>query len=123
MSHLLRAAAISLAIGSTTTAVLAGSYEFVPAPQTNLSLLYRLDKVTGELIACRYGLKEGAVGVTICYPSGEGATAQQPGEYQLVPSHNATEGGIFRVDLRNGGVSVCYLYKEDVGVVCTPWSR
>lgn len=96
----------------------AGAYEFLAAPQTNLNRIYRLDKATGEVGACQYGLKEGTIGVTICYPAGEGAGAQQPGEYALISSRHEQEAGVFRVDLRTGGVAICYVYNE--AVVCTP---
>lgn len=107
----------ALAAGAMSPA-LAGSYEFLAAPQTNLNRIYRLDKATGEVGACQYGLKEGTIGVTICYAPGEGATGQAPGEYGLIASRHEQEAGVFRVDLRNGGVSICYVYNE--AVVCTP---
>jgi hypothetical protein len=116
----------------------ASSYEFLAAPQINLSLVYRLDKVTGDVIACQYGhnpgktdIEPGAFGVTVCYRSGEGATKQDPGEYGLIATRHEQEGGVFRVDYRSGSLSICYLYfqKEKQGdheviadqyVVCTP---
>ena len=51
----------------------AANYEFLAAPATDLNRVYRLDRAAGEIGACQYGLKEGAVGVTLCYPPGEGA--------------------------------------------------
>jgi hypothetical protein len=114
------------------------SYEFLAAPQINLSLVYRLDKATGEIIACQYGhnpgrtdIEPGAFGVTVCYRSGEGAGRQEPGQYGLIATRHEQEGGVFRVDYRSGSLSICYLYfqKEKQGdrevisdqyVVCTP---
>jgi hypothetical protein len=96
----------------------AGSYDFVPAPQTDLNRLYRIDRVTGEVNSCQYGLKEGTVGVTLCFGAGEGAVAQVPGEYGLVSSRHEREGGVFRVNYRTGEMSVCYVFEEKV--VCTP---
>ena len=59
-----------------------GAYEFLAAPQINLSLVYRLDTLTGDVIACQFAhnpgradVGPGAFGVTACYRSGEGATA------------------------------------------------
>lgn len=46
----------------------AASYEFLAAPETDLNRVYRLDKATGEIGACQYGLSENTVGVTLCYP-------------------------------------------------------
>jgi hypothetical protein len=116
----------------------ASDYEFLAAPQINLSLVYRLDKLTGDVIACQYGhnpgktdIEPGAFGVTVCYRSGEGAAKQEPGEYGLIATRHEQEGGVFRVDYRSGSLSICYLYfqKEKQGdheaitdqyVVCTP---
>lgn len=92
---------------------------FAAAPQTDLNRIYRVDRYTGEVGACQYGIKDGTVGVTLCYPAGAGAGPQQGnGEYALMPSHHAREGGIFRVNLRTGDVSVCYVLSDHV--VCTP---
>jgi hypothetical protein len=68
--------------------------------------------------ACQYGIaKEGSVGVTLCYKPGEGATAQTPSEYTLLASHHEREAGIFRLDLRSGSVSICYVLNDQI--VCT----
>jgi hypothetical protein len=132
----LATAAASLA--SAATSAEASSYEFLAAPQINLSLVYRLDKLSGEVIACQYGhnpgktdIEPGAFGVTVCYRSGEGAGKQDPGDYGLIATRHEQEGGVFRVDYRSGSLSICYLYfqKEKQGerevitdqyVVCTP---
>ena len=98
--------------------LLAANYEFLAAPETDLNRVYRLDRATGEIGACQYGLKENSVGVTLCYPPGEGATAQQPSEYGLIASRHEREGGVFRVDLRTGTMSICYVLNDSV--VCTP---
>ena len=121
MTALLR---ISLALGATLLAfgsARAANFEFLAAPQTDLNRVYRLDRATGEVGACQYGLKEGTVGVTLCYPPGEGAGAQSPSEYSLIASRHEREGGVFRVDLRNGTMSICYVLNESV--VCTPGGR
>src|SRR5918993_5790955 len=97
---------------------LAASYDFVPAPQADLNRMYRIDKATGEVISCQYYLQEGTIGVTLCFGPGEGAGAQAPGEYGLVPSRHEREGGVFRVNFRTGEMSVCYVFDERV--VCTP---
>jgi hypothetical protein len=133
---LLAAAAASLAGASAGASEAA--YDFLAAPQINLSLVYRLDKTTGEVIACQYGhnpgkadIEPGAFGVTVCYRSGEGAGKQDPGQYGLIATRHEQEGGVFRVDYRSGSLSICYLYfqKEKQGerevitdqyVVCTP---
>jgi hypothetical protein len=94
------------------------AYEFVPAPQNDLNRLYRIDRVTGAVSSCQYGLKEDTVGVTLCFGPGEGAGAQPPGEYGLVASRHEREGGVFRVNRRTGEMSVCYVFEEKV--VCTP---
>jgi hypothetical protein len=87
-------------------ALAVANFEFMAAPQTDLNRVYRVDKSTGEVAACQYGLKEGTVGVTLCYPPGDGAGAQSPSEYGLVSSRHEREAGIFRVDLRTGAMSI-----------------
>ena len=100
------------------TAAVAAPYDFVPAPQTDLNRIYRIDRVTGEVSSCQYGLQEGTVGATLCFGAGEGAGAQSPGEYGLVASRHEREGGVFRVNYRTGEMSICYVFDERV--VCTP---
>jgi hypothetical protein len=96
----------------------AASYEFLAAPDVGLNRIYRLDKATGEMGACQYGVTDGGVGVTLCYPPGAGGGAQAQSEYALIASHHEKEGGVFRVDVRAGTMSICYVLNE--AVVCTP---
>lgn len=98
---------------------LAQQYEFVATPHQGLNRVYRVDRITGEMGACQYGLKEGGVGVTICYPAGEGAQANAPAEYGLQASNHSSEAGIFRVNRRTGEMSICYVLNDEA-VVCTP---
>ena len=119
VSHLLRVGAV---LGLLTGTALASSYEFVPAPQIDLNRVYRVDKVTGEVTSCQYGLREGAVGsvgVTVCYGAGEGASAQAPSEYGLVASRHTREAGVFRVYYRTVEMSICYVQLQKEAVVCT----
>jgi hypothetical protein len=109
------AAVLVLGMGAP---LLAAPYDFVPAPQTDLNRIYRIDRVTGEVSSCQYGLQEGTVGVTLCFGAGEGAGPQTPGEYGLVASRHEREGGVFRVNYRTGDMSICYVFDEKV--VCTP---
>jgi hypothetical protein len=99
----------------------AANYEFLAAPETDLNRVYRLDRASGEIGACQYGLKEGSIGVTLCYPPGEGAGSQASSEYSLVASRHEREGGVFRVDLRTGMMSICYVLNDTV--VCTPQAK
>lgn len=112
------AGAMVVAAAVASPPVRASSYDFVPAPQTDLNRIYRVDRVTGEVISCQYGLQEGTVGATLCFAAGEGAGPQAPAEYGLVASRHEREGGVFRVNYRTGGMSVCYVFDERV--VCTP---
>jgi len=101
----------------------AGNYEFLAAPQTDLNRVFRLDRATGEVGACQYGLREGTtIGVTLCYPPGEGAKAGTFSEYALIASRHTGEGGVFRVDLRSGLMSICFVLNESA-VVCTPQAK
>jgi len=104
--------------------VLAANFDFRAAPQKNLNRVYRVDKFTGEMGACEYGLSPGktevaadALGVTLCYPAGEGGGKQAPSEYTLMSSSHDDEQGVFRVDQRSGAMSICFVYDEKV--VCT----
>jgi hypothetical protein len=116
-------AAAALWASLATEASAAGNYEFLAAPQTDLNRVFRLDKATGEVGACQYGLKEGSpIGVTLCYPPGEGAKAGSFSEYALVASRHTGEGGVFRVDLRSGMMSICFVLNESA-VVCTPQAK
>src|SRR5919112_5116945 len=108
----------ALALGGLSGPALAASYDFVPAPQTDLNRIYRIDRITGEVSSCQYGLQEGTVGATLCFGGGEGAGPQPPGEYGLVASRHEREGGVFRVNYRTGDMSICYVFDEKV--VCTP---
>jgi hypothetical protein len=103
---------------AATNAASAAPYDFVPAPQTDLNRIYRIDRITGEVSSCQYGLQEGTVGATLCFGPGEGAGSQVPGEYGLVSSRHEREGGVFRVNYRTGEMSICYVF--DDRVVCTP---
>lgn len=117
-------AALRLAIGLFSLGAggaLAGNYDFLAAPERDLNRVYRLDRATGEVGACQYGLKEGTVGVTLCYEPGQGAGPQGPSDYTLVASSHEREGGVFRVDLRNGLMSICYVLNDKV--VCTPLAK
>lgn len=109
---------LAMAVLSLTQGASAANYEFLAAPETDLNRVYRLDRATGEIGACQYGLKEASVGVTLCYASGEGAGPQAPSEYSLVASRHEREGGIFRIDMRTGRMSICYVMND--AVVCTP---
>ncbi len=122
----LRRGAVAVAICILTMicaaeAALAANYVFLSAPEIDLNRVYRLDSATGEVGACQYGLKEGTIGVTLCYAPGEGAGPQPPSDYSLVASHHEHEGGVFRVDQRTGMISICYVLNE--AVVCTPQAR
>ncbi len=112
---------VAMAVLLLARSALAASYEFLAAPETDLNRVYRLDRATGEIGACQYGLKEASVGVTLCYPPGEGAGPQASSEYSLVASRHEREGGIFRIDLRTGLMSICYVLNE--AVVCTPQAK
>jgi len=122
MSSLTRAALASVLVmgaGAFVPAHAAGNYDFLAAPEIDLNRIFRLDKATGEVGACQFGLKEGSpVGVTLCYPPGQGAGAQGSSDYALVSSRHEQEGGVWRVDLRTGMMSICYVLNEMV--VCTP---
>ncbi|KMO43305.1 hypothetical protein VQ02_00435 [Methylobacterium variabile] len=110
--------AAGLLVAAAAGAAQGASYEFVPAPQADLNRVYRVDKATGEVISCQYGLQENTIGTTLCFGPGEGAGPQAPSEYSLVASRHLREAGVFRVNQRTGAMSICYVL--DDAVVCTP---
>lgn len=120
-SAVLIAGTVVICLGSAAARA-AGNFDFLAAPETDLNRIYRLDKATGEVGACQFGLKEGApVGVTLCYPPGQGAGPQGSSDYALVSSRHERESGVWRVDQRTGAMSICYVLNESV--VCTPPAR
>jgi len=116
-----RLALSAIVLGLMASPAQATPFEFMAPPQLDLNRLYRLDKTTGEVTACQYLQKEGTLGMTACFPAGEGAGKQEPGDYALVTSRHEREGGIYRVESRTGAVSVCFVYQDRV--VCTPSDR
>jgi hypothetical protein len=134
----MRSGVLALALVAAGSGAAAGDrYAFLSTPQINFSLLYRLDRLTGDVIACQFGhnpgrtdVGPGGYGVTACFRGGDGAVNQPPGDYDLTASRNEQEGGVFRADHRSGAISICYLYFQrekqgegekitDQYVVCT----
>ena len=35
----------------------AAPFDFAPAPQNDLNRIYRIDRATGEVVSCQYGLE------------------------------------------------------------------
>lgn len=124
MARRMRAGAVALmAVLLMCGLVQAQSFAFAPAPQQDLNRIYRVDVSTGETTACQFAVKDDSpIGLTLCYPAGQGAKAGEAGDYALVASSHKQEAGIFRVNRRTGAVSVCYV-REDQEVVCTPPSK
>lgn len=111
------------AVAIAGSGAVAETFHFMPAPSQELSRIYRVDRLTGEMGACAFALKdENSVGLTLCYPAGEGAKAGEAGDYMLVASNHRIEAGIFRVNRRTGDVSVCYV-RGDQEIVCSPAAR
>jgi hypothetical protein len=99
----------------------AEDYAFLASPQTDLNRVFRVERASGEVGACQYAVKGGSVGVTLCFPAGEGAGPQEPGRYDLVASNHRQEGGVYRVERGTGRMSACYVIGEQV--VCTPQAK
>lgn len=111
--------AAALLGGFALPASAAEIYQFVATPHTSLNRIYRVDTTTGEMGACQFGLKDNTVGVTLCYPPGEGAGPQGPSDYGLVASNHQQEAGVFRINKRTGEMSICYVLNDEK-IVCTP---
>ena len=128
-----RGVAIAALLGFSAPAS-AGSYQFLAAPGIDVNLVYRLDTLSGEVTVCQYGIAPGEsaaeatkYGITFCHQAGSGATKlPEAGEFALIASRHEREAGVFRVDMRNGTVSNCFLHIGKDGekvvedfVVCT----
>jgi hypothetical protein len=102
---------------AATSAQDSSDYEFAAPPATDTDLIYRVDRVSGEVGACAFSTKGPTVGSTVCLPAGEGAGPQRPGNYGLIRSNLADAKGLFRINRDTGEVSVCYILNERI--VCT----
>ncbi|MFG1464402.1 hypothetical protein V5F77_16040 [Xanthobacter sp. DSM 24535] len=109
-----------------------GNFSFGAPPSAQANRLYSVNHQTGEVSACQFERPDSAlVGITRCFPKGEGAGAQKPGTYELVSTRFAGETGIFRVNAETGEMSVCYVRdvpKSGGGaaepmVLCTPSAK
>lgn len=119
MSRLTFAAALLVGFALPASAEI---YQFVATPHTSLNRIYRVDTTTGEMGACQFGLKDNTVGVTLCYPPGEGAGPQAASDYGLVASNHQQEAGVFRINKRTGEMSICYVLNDEK-IVCTPAAK
>ncbi|MGQ3670801.1 hypothetical protein ACT6QG_00155 [Xanthobacter sp. TB0136] len=103
-------------------------YSFSAPPSTEANRIYGVNRRTGEMSVCQFERPEGStVGITRCFPKGEGAGAQADGDYALAPTHYAGETGIFRVNRATGEMSICYVRElngangaRDTLLLCTP---
>jgi len=116
-----RAALVALASTALTGAAAAEDYAFLAAPQIDLNRMFRVETTTGEVGVCQFAVKDGTIGVTLCFPAGDGAGPQEPGSYALAASSHQQEGGVYRVEKKTGRMSLCYVLGEQV--VCTPQAR
>ena len=92
--------AVAMAFG--VAPALAGQYEFLAAPQIDLSLVYRLDKLTGDVVACQFAknpgrndVGPGGFGVTTCYRGGEGASINRRGTMAWLRRVTSRRAGSF----------------------------
>ncbi|MEP9353866.1 hypothetical protein ABLE93_09730 [Xanthobacter sp. KR7-65] len=106
-------------------------YEFAPPPSAQANRVYGVNRQTGEMNVCQFERPNGSsVGVTFCFPQGEGAGPQKAGSYGLVATRYEGETGIFRVNRDTGEMSICYVRETtrpaggtDSSLVCTPAAR
>ena len=98
-------------------------FAFLSPPQENLLRLYWVNKQTGQVGACGYRAAKDKkqIGGTLCFASGQGAGPLGPGRYDLKASNHTTEGGVFRVNVDTGDISVCFVWNNKV--VCTQPGR
>ena len=106
-------------------------YVFGSPPSVQANRLYSINTRNGEVSACQFERPEGSViGVTRCFPRDASAGPGEAGTYDLVSTRYSGETGVFRVNVKTGAMSVCYVRdmpKEGGGVeasvVCTPAAR
>lgn len=106
-------------------------YEFAAPPSVQANRVYGVNRQTGEMNVCQFERPNGSsVGVTFCFPQGEGAGPQKQGSYGLQPTRYEGETGIFRVNRDTGEMSICYVRETartaggtDSSLVCTPAAR
>jgi len=117
--HIVLTAAVALLASSTTGSLAAEDAKFAFVTLPSVNVLYRIDQQTGQVDACYYkpATDEGQIGSTQCYPSGDGATPQGPGRYDLMAMPDSEGGAVFRVNRETGDVSICW--EADGKVVCT----
>ncbi len=121
-------AAIGYAFSGTPKAQAETGYSFAAPPSAEANRIYGVNQRTGEMSVCQFERPDGnMVGITRCFPKGEGAGAQAEGDYALVPTHYAGETGIFRVNRATGEMSICYVRelndangKPETRLLCTP---
>ncbi|GLK85964.1 hypothetical protein GCM10017653_40340 [Ancylobacter defluvii] len=106
-------------------------YVFGSPPSVQANRLYSINARTGEVSACQFERPEGSVvGVTRCFPRDASAGPGEPGTYDIIATRYSGETGVFRVNVKTGDMSVCYVrdMPKDGGgveasVVCTAPAR
>ncbi|MDR6954094.1 hypothetical protein J2X65_003462 [Ancylobacter sp. 3268] len=106
-------------------------YVFGSPPSVQANRLYSINARTGEVSACQFERPEGSVvGVTRCFPRDASAGPGEPGTYDIIATRYSGETGVFRVNVKTGAMSICYVRdmpKEGGGVeasvVCTAPAR
>ena len=124
----LRLLAAALAVLITVPAeAQEAAYDFAVTMVDETSVIWRVDRLSGEVGMCRYEqVKRAQIGALKCAGRGAGTGVQQePGPYGLKAGQFDDESGMFRVNLRTGSASLCYDVKQKNGreVVCTEPSR
>lgn len=112
--------AVALALSAAAGAAQEALYEFISPPSKSSNAVFRLNSETGEVQGCVYRRVEGRdIGEAVCYPSGDGATAQGEGAYGLHANNLEKEGGVIRVNFTTGAVSYCWVDFGAERTVCT----
>ncbi|TCT03511.1 hypothetical protein [Aquabacter spiritensis] len=105
----LAASLLAPAAGLAQDAGTAG-YLFAAPPSSQANRVYSVNRQTGDISACQFERPDVAqVGLTRCFPAGEGAGPQPKGDYGLVSTQYGGETGVFRVNAQTGEMSICYV--------------
>jgi len=90
----------------------AATYEFLAAPQTDLNRVFRLDKVPARSAPANMASRRQPLRRDAVLSRRRGRKAGPAGEYELIASRHTGEAGVFRVDVRTGFMSICFVLNE-----------
>ncbi len=89
--------------------------------RTDLNRIYRIDASRARSGRASTARRKAPSASRSASPRATGPASRNPPNTASSASRHEREGGVFRVDMRTGAMSVCYVFDERV--VCTPPER